>query len=133
MQPIMFDTSAFNGVLDQKVSTTFVGHVIVTGVQASELRATRSTDRRTALLDVFEEIKPTKLFTSSFAFDIEGAGFDEARFNDGTGRFEKMLDRLQQLDEKKKDTRNQIRDILIAETALRTAQSLLVTTQTCAK
>ena len=50
---------------------------------------------------------------STFAFDVEGAGFDEACFNDGSGNFESMLRRLKQV-----DALNQVRDVLIAETAV---------------
>src|ERR1039457_2601842 len=54
------------------------------------------------------------------AWDIEGAGFDQAHWNDGSGNFDRMLARLQQLDPKKEKFKlNQVRDILIAETAIK--------------
>lgn len=65
------------------------------------------------------------VLTSSFAFDIEGAGFDEACWNDASGNYEKMLDRLRELDAKRKDQRGQMRDILIAETAIKNRATLV--------
>jgi hypothetical protein len=66
-------------------------------------------------------INPPVILASSSAFDIEGAGWDKACWNDGSGNFEKMRDRLRELDfQQKKRPRplsNQVRDILIAETA----------------
>jgi hypothetical protein len=50
------------------------------------------------------------------AFDIEGP-VGKRRFNGGSGRYEKMLERLRALDPRKKRRRGQVRDILIAETA----------------
>ena len=69
------------------------------------------------------------MLAESFALDIEGAGFDQANWNDGTGKFEKMLNRLQELDGKSKkksrNSLNQIRDILIAETAIKNHATLV--------
>jgi predicted nucleic acid-binding protein len=119
-QAYMFDTNVFNAVLDGKLlPASFVGsRLLVTGVQADELRATAKPERRAALLAAYEEIGPTSLLASSFAFGIEGAGFNQAYWNDGSGNFEKTLARLQQLDPNDKNALNQLRDILIAETAI---------------
>jgi rRNA-processing protein FCF1 len=62
---------------------------------------------------------------SSFAFDIEGAGFDQAYWNDGSGKFQKMRKRLQVLDRNNKNPLNQERDILIAETAIKNGVTLV--------
>ncbi len=127
----MLDTTVFNDALDGKISSAvFAGRrVLVTGVQAAELRATKNTTRQAALVAKFEEIKPTLLPASSFAFGIEGAGLDQAEWNDGSGNFEKMLDRLRWLDEqsrkKNRDPLNQERDILIAETAIKNHAALV--------
>ena len=117
----MLDTTEFNRVLKEKVSTSsFTGYrLMVTGIQADELRATPDSKRRTDLLAIFEEINPSTELASSAAWGIEGAGWGQAYWNDGSGKFEKMLQRLQQLDPKSKDPRNQLRDILIAETAIK--------------
>ena len=122
----MLDTNVFNDALDGKISAAaFAGRrLFVIGVQADELRATKNPpERATALLSKFEEVKPTVLPASSFAFGIEGAGFGQAEWNDGSGMFENMRNRLGQLDKDRKkkprDPLNQDRDILIAETAIK--------------
>jgi hypothetical protein len=69
-------------------------------------------------------VSPAWIPASSFAWDIEGAGWDEACWNDGTGQFEEMLTRLRELDLKTKDPLNQVRDILIAETAIKNCATL---------
>jgi hypothetical protein len=101
-QAYMLDTNVFNTALDEKISAaTFAGRrLLVIGVQADELRATRKPTRQVALLAKFEEIKPTSVLASSFAWGIEGAGWNQACWNDRSGNYEKMLDRLRQLDEK---------------------------------
>jgi len=80
VQTYMLDTNVFNDVLDRKISFgSFTGRrMLVIGVQAAELRATPETLRREKLLVVFEEINPDTVPTSSFAFDVEGAGLDLA-------------------------------------------------------
>ncbi|HEY2915324.1 MAG TPA: hypothetical protein VGK21_18310 [Candidatus Angelobacter sp.] len=125
-QGLMLDTTFFNHVLDGKIlPESFVGRrLLVIGVQADELRATRNTIRRADLLAVYEEICPMSVLASSFTFDIEGAGFGQACWNDG-GNFEKMLARLQQLDPKNKKLPGQLRDILIAETAIKNGATLV--------
>jgi predicted nucleic acid-binding protein len=126
-QTYMLDTNVFNDVLDGKILPTLLaGHLLfVTGVQASELQATKKTERRESLLTIFKDIAPTSLLASSFAFDIEGAGFDQAYWNDGSGNFDKMLARLRTLDHKNKECLNQSRDILIAETAIKNGAILV--------
>jgi len=120
----MLDTNVFNDALDAKISANaFTGRcLLVTDIQEAELRAT-GQPRKEALLTKFWEINATVLLASSFAWDIEGAGWDNAEWNDGSGNFEKMLEHLRQLDKKsRKSSRNlhnQARDILIAETAIK--------------
>jgi predicted nucleic acid-binding protein len=125
-QVYMLDTTVFNAVLEGKVSlASFAGsQLLVIGVQADELRSTPDSKRRTELLAVFEQIRPLTVPASSFAFDIEGAGFGQAYWNDGSGKFQEMLARLRELDGKK-DIRNQLRDILIAETAMKNGATLV--------
>src|ERR1700730_4859051 len=90
----MLDTNVFNDALAGKISSAvFAGRrLLVTGVQAAELRATKNTTRQADLLVTFEDVKPPVLAASSFALDIEGAGWDQAEWNDGSGNFEKMRD-----------------------------------------
>ena len=124
-RPCMLDTNTFNDLLDGKVLVEIFArrHLLVTGIQADELRATSNPARRKSLLTIFEEVAPATELASSFAFGIEGAGFGQACWNDGSGIFGRMLTRLQELDLKKKkkvrDLRNQIRDVIILETSIK--------------
>jgi hypothetical protein len=128
----MLDTNVFNDLLDGKISfASLVGRrLLVTRIQAAELDKTSNPERRADLLATLEVINPAVILASSAAFDIEGAGWDQACWNDGSGNFEKMRNRLRELDfQQKKRPRpldqeggipvdpNQVRDILIAETA----------------
>ncbi|HXC13532.1 MAG TPA: hypothetical protein VNV39_11890 [Stellaceae bacterium] len=121
----MLDTNVFNDVLDGKVSTmSLTEHrLLVIGVQAAELRATRNSARRADLLAVFEEINPSTEPASSFAWGIEGAGWNQAYWSNKSGNFQRMIERLRQLDSqnktKDKGDLNKMRDILIAETAIK--------------
>lgn len=126
----MLDTNVFNDVLDGKIPLTSLRGrwLFVIGVQVHELRATRDDSRRADLLAVFDEIRPGSTLASSFCFGIEGAGFDEANWNDGSGKFDKMLALLQHFDNhkrKKKNRLNQVRDILIAESAIKNGATLI--------
>lgn len=123
--PYMLDTNVFNDVLDGKISPMAITkhRLLVIGVQAAELCATRNSERRADLLAVFEKINPSTEPASSFAWSIEGAGWKQAYWNDGSGNFQRMLTRLRQLDSENRNKNrgdfNKIRDILIAETAIK--------------
>jgi len=126
-QAYMLDTNVFDRVLDGEISiSSFGGHrLLVTDIQRDELSKTTDDVRRTALLATFEAISPEVGLASSFAFDIEGAGFDQAYWNDGSEKFEKMRKRLRELDRNNKKPLNQERDILIAETAIKNGVTLV--------
>ena len=122
----MLDTNVFNRVLKEKISLSSFGEhrLLVTGIQRDELNKTKDDTKRTALLATFEAISPEVVLASSFALDIEGAGFGQAYWNDGSGNFEKMRKRLKELDHNKKPL-NQERDILIAETSIKNSATLV--------
>ena len=82
----MLDTNVFDDVLSGKVPlSSFDGNcVLVIGVQHDELHRTPDPERRSALLKTFEAVKPEITLAASFAFDIEGAGLDQACWNDGS-------------------------------------------------
>lgn len=125
MQTYMLDTSVFNAVLEGAASlASFTGQLLVIGVQVDELRNTRDPKRRADLLAIFERIQPITVPASSFSFGIEGAGWGQAEWNDGSGKFQEMLARLEELDGRKR-THNQLRDILIAETAIKNGATLV--------
>lgn len=126
----MLDTNVFSAVLNGKLPLASLAgrKVLVTGIQTDECRATPNEARRTALLKIIEEIAPELCLASSLCFDIEGAGFNQATWNDGTGNFQKMLERLKALDKKPKSKAqhlNQLRDVLIAETAIKHGATLV--------
>jgi predicted nucleic acid-binding protein len=122
----MLDTNVFNDLLDEKIlPLAFAGRLLVTAIQAAELRATPTAERRRDLLLRYEETRPISAPAASFAFDIEGAGWGQACWNDGSGNFEKMLSRLRMLDPINKSSHGQVRDILIAETAIKNAAVLV--------
>jgi hypothetical protein len=124
----MLDTTLFNAVAKEGLSVAPFVHIrlLATSVQASELRATNAKYPKIGakLVAAFEEVGATVLPAASAAFDVEGAGFDQAHWNDGTGTFEKMLTRLVELDGKERGL-NQTRDILIAETAIKNGATLV--------
>lgn len=124
----MLDSNVFsrvcNGVLPLPAKDG--RRFLVTGIQAAECRRTPCPDRRAALLQAIEEVDPELCAAASFCWDVEGAGWDQASWNDGTGRFETMLGRLKALDKKPaRQHLNQIRDIVIAETALKLGATLV--------
>lgn len=127
-QALMLDTNVFSRVLDGVLSLPARGErrFLVTGVQADECRSTPCPTRRAGLLQTIEEIAPELCLASSFCFGIEGAGFDQAEWNDGSGRFDAMLSRLKAIDKKpRRQHTNQIRDIVIAETAIKLGATLV--------
>ncbi|MCJ2092048.1 hypothetical protein MKK67_05950 [Methylobacterium sp. J-072] len=127
-EAFMLDTNVFSRVCDGvlPVPSKAGRRFLVLGVQTDECRATRDPSRRATLLRAVEEVDPDLVPAASFCFGIEGAGWDQANWNDGTGRFEAMLARLKVVDPKSpKKELNQIRDIVIAETALKLGATLV--------
>ena len=127
----MLDTNVFNHVLDGKVDLARLGKArfVVTGIQRDELEKTPHETRPVALLALFDAVNPAVMLSTTFAFGIEGAGWGQALWNDGSGTVERMRARLKDLDSRKtrrKHFLNQERDTLIAETAIK-AQAVLVT------
>lgn len=123
-QTFMIDTNVFSRVLDGILPLPAKDgcRFLMTGVQADECRSTPCPTRRAGLLQTIEEIAPELCTASSFCFGVEGAGWNQAEWSDGTGRFKRMLERLKILDKKQKTEAqhlNQIRDIVVAETAIK--------------
>ena len=131
----MIDTSILNRLADGEISLDIFsgGRLLVTGIQRDELAATTEPERKAKLLAYADALPSGTVLAKSFALDIEGAGFDQAYLNDGSGDFDAMLARLRCLDwnnpikKRRKRSkklgddvdRNQNRDILIAETAIK--------------
>lgn len=112
----MLDTTVFNRLLDGSISADRVhgrGLLYATHVQLDELTATRNERRCQQLLDMFREVAPIRLPTSSLVFDI--SRWDESEWGADDGVYENMLAALDERELKD----NNPRDILIAETAYR--------------
>lgn len=119
----MFDTVIFNRIRDGQLPIESIRgrRVFVTPVQREELRATPVTKKPEALLATLQLVNP-EYVPATLTFDITGAGFDEGVFGDGGFDFDGMLASLRRRDEKLSKVKgqlNQVRDILIAESALR--------------
>jgi predicted nucleic acid-binding protein len=123
----MLDTNVFNGLVrgDYSLSIFSNHRLVATGIQRDELNNTPDAEKRARLLGRFDSIRPDVLPAASFAFGIEGAGWDQAMWKDGSGNIDRMRHRRQQLDRRPRPL-NQERDILIAETAIK-AGAVLVT------
>jgi predicted nucleic acid-binding protein len=97
----MLDTNVFDALAKDTTRRLPEGkRLVATGVQRNELARTSDENQRQYLLDKFQEVDAEVLPASSLAFDAEGAGWDQTFWNDGSGRFEKMLSELQQRDKK---------------------------------
>jgi hypothetical protein len=96
----------FNHVCEGKMPLArFAGHrLLVTHIQADELRATANDQKREALLSVFAEIGPIPVPTESAAWNI--SKWDQAKWGDGN-LFRPMFERLRQLDPTHKEPANQ--------------------------
>lgn len=92
----MFDTNVFNFLVKNSISSHKLRgiRILITGIQADELCATNDDELRNKLLSVLAESQCERVSASSFAFDVEGAGFDQACWHDGSHFFHKMLQRL---------------------------------------
>jgi hypothetical protein len=129
-QAYLLDTNVFDRVLEGKTSLSSFGgrRLLVIGIQRDELSKAKDP-KRTALLATFEAINPTVEPAASMAFGIEGVGWGQACWNDGSGKFDEMLNRLRELDSKSKNkSRNPLnkeRDIFIAETAIKNGATLV--------
>ena len=127
----MFDTNVFDSILDGAVSIDEFRdlNLFATHVQLDELRAaqTKFLERAMALFAVFSEVAPKNVPTQSAVWDV--SKWDQANWSDDDEVFQKMLARLKQLDtasgKKPRNSANQQRDILIAETAMKEGHMLV--------
>lgn len=141
----MFDINIFNAILDNKISLNKIPskfNYYVTHIQGDEIKAINKPEnlsRKKELFEIFKNLKkeekPTETFflgtsslgkaklsekpTESAVWDI--SKWDKAKWGEGD-LYNNLLLRLQELDRKsskKKSERNQIRDVLIAETCIK--------------
>jgi hypothetical protein len=116
----MNDANIFNSIVEDKISVAeFAGsRLLATFVEHAELAATPNSEKRDKLLSVFGQIPLEVIAAESALFDVPGCGFDQAKWNDGSGLFEKMHARLLAKGVRRK-SQNQLSDVSIAETAIK--------------
>jgi hypothetical protein len=98
-----------------RASAFFAAHI-----QRNELQQTPDPDLRRELMDTLNELGAESVATSSAVFDV--SDWDEACWSDDDEVYERLLERVRQLDRvKRKSIRfpNQERDALLAETAIK--------------
>jgi predicted nucleic acid-binding protein len=146
----MFDTNVFNRLVEGRLSieeALRAGKLLATHVQRDELANTKNPEKRAALLEVFRNatnileltesliLDPSRLDEARLASDqivptssaVWGAScWDEASWGDEDGIFEAMKAHLDTLNRAEK---NNVQDILIAETAVK-ERAVLVTDDT---
>jgi hypothetical protein len=111
----MLDTTEFNAVAKAELPLSSLAgrRLFATHVQLDELENTPGEELRARLRAAFEEIAAENL-TRQVLFGMSVS--DQACYAAEDGIFQKMLARLEKLDGKKL---HQLRDILIAETAIK--------------
>ncbi|WP_139834618.1 type II toxin-antitoxin system VapC family toxin [Thalassospira sp. MCCC 1A03138] len=117
----LLDTNFFNHVLDDLTNLDhFTNHkLFVTHIQLDEIKQTSCVDRREQLLSRFQTIDAESIPTNAAVWGV--SNWNEAKWGDANGLYEKLLSRIQNLDKasgKKKRPENQSRDALIAATAI---------------
>lgn len=125
MPSYMFDTNIFNRILDGVVEITKFrdkASFYATHVQLDELKATSNTKRRQELIAVFEEVVgKNRVSTVSFVLDI--SRLDEAKLgHEENNQYSKIK---AELDKRNNSRLNNIKDALIAETAIKNKTTLV--------
>ena len=125
---VMLDTVIFNRVLDGVLSVTTLGQcrLMATHVQHAELSETPEPGRRDELLKTFEVVSAEVGPVETAVWDV--VGWDQAKWSAEDGMFEHLFAAVQEEDRKRgkrKRRINQIRDALIAETAIKNDLLLL--------
>jgi predicted nucleic acid-binding protein len=116
----MFDTTEFNAVVDGELPLSAISgeRLFATRVQLDEIDKTPCERRRAELHRTFAEVAAANLPTESAVWGV--SKWIQAKWQAADSQFEAMLACLKALDQKgEKRHRNQLCDILIAETAIR--------------
>ena len=116
----MLDTNVFNSVLDGKTDLASLAgkRLVATHVQCDEINNTKDETRRKNLLSIFGITLQEP--TESLVWDVSRWG--EAKWGADDGKFTAMHQELDKLNKRKK---NNIQDILIAETSIRNGWVLI--------
>ena len=119
----MLDTTVFNYILRDDVDLSSLPEnamFLVTHVQLNEIQDTPNDEKRQRLLRVFAEVPSKRVPTESAMWDVSEWG--EAKWSKEDGLFEAMLASLNKRNGSKK---NNGKDVLIAETAIRDGHVLV--------
>jgi hypothetical protein len=119
----MLDTTVFNHILRDDIDIEQLPSdkpLFATHVQLNEIQNTKDEIIRSQLLAVFTEVEANRVATSSAVWDVSEWG--EAEWGTNDGLFENLLQKLNSLNKNKK---NNARDILIGETAIRHGMTLV--------
>ena len=119
----ILDTNIFNHIVEGKVDVSTLFHgppLYATHIQLDEIKETTDKEKQSQLKKLFSELPQDSLPTASFVLDVSRLG--QARLSSGE-LYEKLRGRLEKLGRRK---RSNIKDALIAETAIK-AGLVLVT------
>jgi predicted nucleic acid-binding protein len=122
----MLDTTVFNAVAKGEIPiSVFAGlRLFATHVQLDELENTPRERLRGRLRAAFQKIAAESLSTETGVWDV--SRWDQAKYPTEDSAFEDMCTRLKALDKaSEKHHLNRLRDILIAETAIRNGLTLV--------
>lgn len=121
----MLDTNLFNRLVENGMPSKFLPTpTYVTHIQRDELEKTKDPVKRAMLLTSLQQARAHSVATESAAWNI--SRWDEAKWGEEDGLFERMLEALGALNRNK---HNNTQDILIAETALRNGYTLVTDDQ----
>ena len=129
MQKYVFDTNAYNRLLDDDLNLIGTEHEIIiygSHIQLRELKATKECKRREALLSVFHATTDTCLKTESMVFPIEfgSTKFGDETYNNIRNELDTESNKLERRRRKGK-LKNNPNDAQIGETAIKNGCTLV--------
>ncbi len=127
MNGYMLDTTVFNHLVNEELGSLRISisrPIYVTHVQLNEIQCTRDPLRLQALLGMFTAIESERIPTTTAVYGI--SEFGEAEYSSDHRLYQSLLSML---DSKNKSKRNNVRDVLIAETAIQ--HKLVLVTDDC--
>ena len=116
MSKYILDTNIFNRILDGEFEDTEIGRrakLCATHIELNELQNTRSDEQRRRLLDTFEAVDPKPTPTTSAVWGVSEWG--SAEFTSEDSHYPNIIE---ELNKKNGGKENNIRDALIADTAM---------------
>lgn len=118
----MFDTVIFNRVLDESEPIERLTECVAvysTHIQRDEINNTQDEERRRKLNRVFADLNPEMRSTKSAVWNV--SKWNQARWSEGDNLLRTIETKLDEHEKKK----NNIRDALIAETAIKNKYTLV--------